>query len=77
MENRLRELRKARHITQIALQIATGIDQGLLSKYENGQRVPSIENLLMLADFYQVSLDYLLCRTNDPVVHDLAGQPLS
>lgn len=71
MKTRLKELRKANHITQIALQIATGIDQALLSKYENGQRLPSVENLLILAEFYQVGLDYLLCRTDDPVIHHL------
>ena len=56
-------------MTQIALQMATGIDQAILSKYENGQRVPSLENLLILADYYRVSLDYLLRRMDDPKTH--------
>lgn len=42
----------------------TGIDQALLSKYETGERVPTVENLLILADFYQTNLDYLLDRTD-------------
>ena len=69
MENNLKKLRKARKMTQIAVQMETGIDQALLSKYENGSRVPTTENLLLLADFYHVSLDYLLCRTENPAVN--------
>lgn len=41
----------------------TGIDQAMLSKYETGARIPPIDVLLLLADFYGVSLDYILCRT--------------
>jgi transcriptional regulator with XRE-family HTH domain len=47
----------------------TGIEQALLSKYENGGRIPPTETLLKLADFYHVSLDYLLCRTDDPQIN--------
>ena len=66
MKNNLRKLRKARGLTQIALQMHTGIEQALLSKYETGERVPPTETLLILADFYDVSLDYILCRTDNP-----------
>lgn len=41
----------------------TGIEQAILSKYENGSRMPTTENLIILADFFNVSIDYLLCRT--------------
>ena len=68
MKNNLRKLRKARGLTQIALQMQTGIEQALLSKYETGERVPPTETLLILADFYGVSLDYILCRTDNPNV---------
>lgn len=57
-------------MTQIAVQMATGIDQALLSKYENGTRTPTTDNLLLLADFYRVSIDYLLCRTENPAVNE-------
>lgn len=70
MENNLRKLRKERRMTQIAVQMATGIDQALLSKYENGTRTPTTDNLLLLADFYRVSIDYLLCRTENPAVNE-------
>ena len=39
-------------MTQIAVQMATGIEQSLLSKFENGERVPPIETRIRLADFY-------------------------
>lgn len=66
MENNLKSLRKNRGLTQIQLQIATGIEQALLSKFERGERIPPTETLIILADFYGVSIDYLLARTTDP-----------
>lgn len=69
MANNLKKLRKGRHLTQVALQMATGIDQSLLSKYESGERTPTTDNLLILADYYQVSIDYLLCRTENPEIN--------
>lgn len=72
MKNRLRELRKSRKMTQIALQMATGVEQALLSKYENGSRIPPTETLVLLADFYGVSLDYILCRTDEPKINKQA-----
>lgn len=63
MNNNLKVLRKNRGYTQTALQMKTGIEQSLLSKYENGERVPPTDTLLILADFYNVSIDYILCRT--------------
>lgn len=44
----------------------TGIEQALLSKYETGERTPPTETLMRLADFYGVSIDYILCRTDNP-----------
>ncbi len=64
MENNLKLLRKSMGYTQIAVQMKTGIEQALLSKYENGERIPPTETLLCLADFYGVSIDYILCRTD-------------
>lgn len=69
MENNLRKLRKERKLTQIALQMKTGIEQALLSKYETGERVPPTETLILLADFYSVSIDYILCRTDNPEIN--------
>lgn len=69
MENNLRKLRKDKKMTQIALQMATGIEQALLSKFENGERIPPTETLMRLADFYNVSIDYIMCRTDNPKIN--------
>ena len=69
MKNRLKQLRKSRGHTQIAIQLATGIEQSLLSKYENGERTPPTETLIKLAEFYNVSIDYILCRTDKAEVN--------
>lgn len=69
MNNNLRKLRKERKLTQVALQMRTGIEQALLSKYETGERIPPTETLLILADFYNVSIDYILCRTENPQIN--------
>lgn len=69
MKNNLRKLRKERKLTQISLQMKTGIEQSLLSKYETGERIPPTDSLLILADFYGVSIDYILCRTEKPEVN--------
>lgn len=70
MKNNLKALRKSRGYTQIAVQMKTGIEQALLSKFENGERIPPTETLVKLADFYNVSIDYILCRTENPEINN-------
>lgn len=69
MKNNLRTLRKSKGYTQIALQMKTGVEQALLSKFESGERTPPTETLVRLADFYDVSIEYILCRTENPKSH--------
>ncbi len=69
MQNRLKLLRLQHGYTQIALQMKTGIEQALLSKFERGERTPPTETLLILANFYEVSIDYILCRTENPNIN--------
>ena len=69
VKNNLKLLRKSKGYTQIAVQMKTGIEQALLSKFENGERIPPTETLLKLADFYNVSIDYILCRTDNPQIN--------
>ena len=69
MKNNLKQLRKSKGYTQIAVQMQTGIEQALLSKFENGERIPPTETLIRLAEFYGVSIDYILCRTDVPEVN--------
>ena len=49
--------------------MATGIEQALLSKFENGERIPPTETLMRLADFYGVSMDYIMRRTDNPDIN--------
>ncbi|MDD7444875.1 MAG: helix-turn-helix transcriptional regulator [Clostridiales bacterium] len=69
IDNSLRLLRKQRKMSQLTLQIATGIEQALLSKSETGKRVPPTETLILLSDFYGVSIDYILKRTDNPEIN--------
>ena len=57
-------IRVSRDITQLRVQMETGINQSTISKYETGESIPTVENLLLLADFYNTSLDYLMDRTD-------------
>lgn len=68
MENNLKKLRIERKKTQLQVQMDTGIEQALLSKYENGLRVPPTETLLALADYFNVSMDYIMKRTENPEI---------
>lgn len=69
MKNNLKLLRKKSKLTQIALQMQTGVEQALISKYETGERIPPTETLLIFAEFFGVSIDYILCRTDNPEVN--------
>ena len=62
--NRLRDLREDRDLKQKDLAQLLKIHQTTYSDYELGQLNIPIPVLHALADFYQVSIDYLLCRTN-------------
>ncbi len=68
-KTRLKELRIAKNKTQLQLQMDTGIEQALLSKYENGIRIPPTETLILLADYFNVSIDYILKRTDNPEIN--------
>lgn len=63
---RLKELRKKKHMTQQRLAIELNISQNTISRYETGANEADYKTLILLADYFQVSIDYLLERTNDP-----------
>lgn len=63
MDLRIRDLREDRDLTQKELADFLMCDQSLYSKYERGERPLPLEYATKLADFYGVSVDYLLCRT--------------
>ena len=66
---RLKELRTSSKISQAALSNAIGVSQRAISYYESGKDVPTLNVLIALADFFDVSLDYLVGRTDDPHSH--------
>lgn len=63
--NRIRSLREDRDLRQIDVANATGIDQKTLSNYETGKTNPDSYALIKLADFFGVTIDYLVGRTNN------------
>ena len=63
---RLKELRKAKGISQLKLAMDLNTNQNTISRYETGEREPGIVELLKIADYFNVSVDYLLERTNNP-----------
>lgn len=63
---RLRELRKARGISQLKLAMDLNTNQNTISRYETGEREPGIAEIIALADYFNVSTDYLLERTDNP-----------
>lgn len=69
METNLKKLRLQKKKTQLQVQMDTGIEQALLSKYESGKRVPPTETLIALADYYGVSMDYVMGRTDRPEIN--------
>ncbi|MFR1975018.1 MAG: helix-turn-helix domain-containing protein [Oscillospiraceae bacterium] len=66
---RIRELRKARRITQLKMALDLDMSQNTISRYESGEREPGIAELIRIADYFRVSIDYLVGRTDDPVMH--------
>lgn len=65
MEFRLKKLRKERNISQLKLSIDLNMNQNTISRYENMEREADYETLIKIAEYFGVSLDYLLGRTED------------
>lgn len=64
MNLRIRDLREDADLTQKQIAETLLCDQSLYSKYERGERVLPLDLAVKLADYYQVSLDYLFGRSN-------------
>ena len=63
---RLRRLREERRPVRSMATVSElcGLERGAVRRYERGERTPSMEALIALADYYEVSLDYLTGRVN-------------
>ncbi|MBQ2989516.1 MAG: helix-turn-helix transcriptional regulator [Clostridia bacterium] len=68
MEFRLKELRKQNKISQLKMALDLNMNQNTISRYENMEREADYATLIRLADYFDVSLDYLLGRTNDKAI---------
>ena len=63
---RLRELREQKGISQLKLAMDLSLNQNSISRYETGEREADYKTLVALADYFRVSVDYLLERTDNP-----------
>lgn len=66
---RLRDLREDKDLKQIDIANILNIQQTVYSRYERGYQNIPLEHLLTLADFYNVSLDYIFERTNNTKIN--------
>lgn len=61
---KLKELRIEKGVGQVELAKAINVSKGIISLWENGLREPKLSNLIELANFFEVSLDYLVGLEN-------------
>lgn len=62
---RLQRLRERRRMSRKALGELCGLSKNIIGQYERGEKVPTLEPLILLADFFEVSVDYLIGRKNN------------
>lgn len=65
---RLKDLREDHDLTQAQAAKLIGTSQQHYGKYESGKIVIPFDRVIVLAEYYGVSLDYIACRTNSPAV---------
>lgn len=64
IKDRLKELRAESGMSQKELALALRLSPSTIAMYETGHRVPDAETLKKIADYFQITVDYLLGRTN-------------
>lgn len=62
--SRLQRLRERRRIDRKTLGECCGLSKNIIGQYERGEKEPSLKTLIEIADFFEVSTDYLLGRQN-------------
>lgn len=70
----LRELRKQKKLSQSALAEIVGMSQATVASWENGTRKPDVETVSYLADYFGVTVDYLMGR-DEPTQEERAEVP--
>lgn len=63
---RLQRMREQRRISRRIMSELCGLSSSVISKYERGEKQPKLETLIILADFFECSVDYLVCETDYP-----------
>ncbi len=63
---RLKEVRKLKKLSQLKVAMDLNMNQNTISRYETGEREPGINELIKIADYFNISIDYLLERTDNP-----------
>lgn len=66
---RLKELRKSKNLTQKQLAQFIGTSERGIQNYETGVRKPTFDILIILADYFNVSVDFLIGRTDCPDIN--------
>ena len=66
---RLKDLRKEKNISQLKLALDLSMNQNTISRYETGEREADYKTLIKIADYFNVSIDYLLERTDNPKIN--------
>ena len=66
---RLKELRKEKNISQLKLALDLSMNQNTISRYETGEREADYKTLIKIADYFNVSIDYLLERSDNPKIN--------
>ena len=73
MAFRLKAIRLQKGITQLKLAMDLNMNQNSISRYENGEREADYKTLIAFADYFHVSIDYLLGRTDNPEMNQGNG----
>ena len=68
LNERLKKLRAEKNVTQQKVADVLGVTVGNVQKFEYGTARPKLDNVIKIADFFDVSLDYLVGRTDNPAV---------
>jgi transcriptional regulator with XRE-family HTH domain len=72
MQTRLKQLRIQKKISQVKLAMELNMSQNSISRYETGEREADYKTLIKIADYFDVSLDYMLYRTDTPEINRTA-----
>lgn len=68
-KTRLKELREQKGVTQLRMSFELNMNQNTISRYESGVRQADYDALVAIADYFDVSIDYILYRTDNPQIN--------